>query len=257
MPTQPVAPPATIAGSGGPEYDDLSGCVLEGFCTLPPVSNKCDPWEELDWCQGDGGGGDCMNSQPGTDATQHQAITGCTSPGSGGPTPPPLPPSSGDPLCPTADTGECTQPPPPAVPSLSHDMARDTLPPDCSSITLTQWQHLYCFRASAPDSAQRRATLQALDAIAARGSQCAAIAETGRDLLAGGQIRFFAWQEGDAGAYGHRNTGIQINDGTVRLYGTPGSDYEGTLVHEIDHVLGFVDHIDDAGQLTPNMAQCG
>jgi hypothetical protein len=136
-------------------------------------------------------------------------------------------------------------------------MARDTLPPNCSDPNLTQWQRLYCFRAVPPDSAQKRATLQALDAIAARGAECAAIAQKGRELLASGQIQFFVPLEGDAGGYGHRNTGIQLNEASVRLYGTVGSSFEATLVHEIDHVLGFHDHIDAAGLQTPHMAQCG
>jgi hypothetical protein len=129
-------------------------------------------------------------------------------------------------------------------------------PPDCSAAFLNRWQDLYCNRRQEPDSAQVRATLQALDQIATRGEECAAIAQRGRDLLATGQITFFVWQEGGSGGYGHRNTGIQLDEGYARHYGTQGSRFERVLVHEIDHYLGH-GHIDSSGLETPHTAQCG
>jgi hypothetical protein len=136
-------------------------------------------------------------------------------------------------------------------------MARDTIPPDCSAADLDHWQQLYCFRATLPDSVQTRTTLQALDRIAERGDACVMVAELGRDLLARGKIQFFVWQEGDSGGYGHRNTGIQLDEALVRFYNTTGSILEHNLVHEIDHILGFLGHLDAAGAETPHTAQCG
>ena len=154
----------------------------------------------------------------------------------------------------TDDTDETVEPT--DEHSLANDMARDTLPPDCSATSLSQWQELYCYRALPPDSAQTRATLQALDAIATRGEECAQVAQKGRDLLASGQITFFVWKQGDAGGYGHRNTGIQLEEAYARLYGTTGSTFERALVHEVDHALGS-GHVDLAGLETPHTAQCG
>ena len=136
-------------------------------------------------------------------------------------------------------------------------METDTIPPeDCSAANLTHWAKLFCFRAFPPDSAQRAVTLQALDAIALRGPECAAIAQKGRELLASGWITFFVWQEGDPAAYGNPNTGIQLDEAFARLYSTGGSNFERTLVHEIDHVLRL-GHIDAAQLETPHTAQCG
>lgn len=61
----------------------------------------------------------------------------------------------------------------------------------------------------------------------------------------------------DAGGYGHRNTGIQLNKALVTFYGSPGSIFERTLVHEIDHLLGYLGHTDAAGVETVHTAQCG
>jgi hypothetical protein len=95
-----------------------------------------------------------------------------------------------------------------------------------------------------------------MDRIASRGPTCAAIAQKGRELLAAGQITFFVWQEGNAGGYGHRNTGIQIEAAYPQLYDEPNSSFEKVLVHEIEHVLGF-GHVDNAGLHTPHCELCG
>ena len=85
------------------------GCVIEGFCVLPPliVDGGCDPWESLDWCDG----GDCMTTVPWSPV--HQGTMGCPggggAPGAGGGTiPPPTDPGS---ICPTAATGDCPEAP--------------------------------------------------------------------------------------------------------------------------------------------------
>jgi hypothetical protein len=136
-------------------------------------------------------------------------------------------------------------------------MDRDTVPPeDCSASALSQWERLYCFRAVAPDTAQRRITSLALDRVAQRGGDCLLIAQRGRELLAAGQIRFFEWQEGDAGGYGHRNTGIQLDADYARLYTPEAPYFERVLVHEIDHVLGY-SHLEGQPLETPHTALCG
>jgi hypothetical protein len=223
--------------SGGPLLDEIpAGCVTDGVCTLEPITIIGDPGTGGGAKGGGGDGGDAGDPGGGACPTSYgddATVQGCT----GGSEPEPEPP--------------------PSQPSPAGDMVRDTIPPDCSAPDLSQWEELYCFRRMAPDSAQRRATLQALDQIAQRGDVCAEIAETGRGLLASGRITFFVWQQGDAAGYGHRNTDIQLNSDSARLYGTPGSTFEHILVHEIDHFRGFLGHIDAAGYETPNTAQCG
>lgn len=213
-----------------------------------PGPEECDPYTSLNWCEDDENV--CMTAMPGAD--QHLA-GGCDDtggPGGGTGTCP-----AWDPVC-AGGPGDGPDDPEPTPPPVD-DLARDTVPPDCSAAELDQWQRLYCFRASPPDSVQKAATLQALDQIAQRGDACAVIAEKGRELLARGGITFFTWQDGDAGGYGHRNTGIQLDKALVTFYGTPGSIFERTLVHEIDHVLGYLGHTDAAGVETVHTAQCG
>lgn len=240
-PTQPELSPVA------PVHDDqVQGCVGDGHCVLPGITTPGEPDEPPDcdmWWKPDCGA--CATTAIGA-PEDLQGTFGCpgggTGPGGGSN---PYNPGGGGPS-PTA----------PTEPPLGNDMSRDTIPPDCSAGDLSQWQELYCFRALPPDTAQTRATLQALDAIATRGEACAAIAQKGRELLATGQITFFIWQEGDSGGYGHRNTGIQLNRDSARLYGTSGSTFEHLLVHEIDHVLGF-GHLDSQPTETPHTSQCG
>jgi len=137
-----------------------------------------------------------------------------------------------NPTCP--DTG-C---PPAEEPSLADDMDRDTIPPaDCFDPNNDRWEKVYC-RATLPDTSQLRKTHQALNRITERGEACAILAQKGRELLASGQITFFAPEGTDAGGYGHRNTGIQLDAGFPAYYDYPDSRFEKVLVHEIDHVLG-------------------
>lgn len=186
-------------------------------------------YEKRKYPSEDDGGGQCMSSFDSSDP----AMQGCT--GGGG--------------NPGGDGAPET--------SLENDMARDTLPPtDCYAPDLSHWEELYCFRRTQPDSSQLRKTRQALDNIAARGGACLLVAQTGRELLAAGQITFYVAQEGDTGGYGHRNTGIQLDAAYAQWYDHPDSGYEKALVHEIDHVLGF-DHIDAAKLETPHSVQCG
>lgn len=78
------------AGRAGPAQDQqVQGCVLEGFCTLDPVSPApCDPWEDLNWCEG--GGDNCMMSVllPADPTVQSCPDTGGGG-GGGTPSPPP------------------------------------------------------------------------------------------------------------------------------------------------------------------------
>lgn len=139
------------------------------------------------------------------------------------------------------------------------DRMGDTIPPaDCADPNNTEWQKLYC-RSFLPNSQQTTNTQRALDRIAERGPECALIAQKGRELLASGDIRFFVWQEGDPGGYGHRNSGVQIDVDLVNHWdpvGNPYGGYEKMLVHEIDHVLGY-DHLDATKTSTPHTALCG
>lgn len=80
----PTAPSAAGTNGTAPAYDlTPQGCVLEGYCVLPPISGGgCDPYLELDWsCDNDG---DCMTSQP-VDAPDSALVTlsGCAGPGTG------------------------------------------------------------------------------------------------------------------------------------------------------------------------------
>lgn len=232
--------------------------------TLEPVIvvGKCDPDLSADQCGGDGGD-DCMTDAETTDPEMgytsgcYNGGGGTGSPGgtgggggggSGG---------SGGTSLPCPDYG-CTSTEPTEPRSLAGDMHRDTIPPaDCANPDNTAWQKLYC-RSTLPDAAEQEKLLQALDRIAARGSECAALAQIGRDLIARGGIKVFIWQSGDAGAYGHPNTGIQLDADLIRLYDpihSPGGSLEHHLVHEIDHVIRL-GHIDAAELETPHTAAC-
>lgn len=158
----------------------------------------------------------------------------------------------GTPSCP--DSG-CTQPEPEM--SLATDMLRDTIPPSsCVDPSNTHWQQLFC--RSSVDSAQAAKTRQALDRIAARGAECAVLAQKGREMLANGELRFFVWMQGDDAGYGHPNTGIQIAAQVLARYDPlqPDQDFEHVLVHELDHVFRR-DHLEGDTWNTPSTAQCG
>jgi hypothetical protein len=91
--------PPELAPDTPSQDDQQVQCVVGGVCLLPPVSPApCDPWEDLNWCEGDGG--NCITSLPGS--PEDQAITGCGggTPGGGTPPPPPPPPGDGTPQCP-------------------------------------------------------------------------------------------------------------------------------------------------------------
>jgi hypothetical protein len=232
-----------------PDGEQQSAACCDPVIVVAPGPTNCDPYLSLDGCTDDGN--ECMSAI----SDEYQNLSGgCNDTGGSGPDPTDTCPTR-DPTC-AGGPGDGSDNPEP-TPSYVDDMARDTIPPDCSADDLDHWEQLYCFRALPPDSAQTRATLQALDQIAQRGDACAVVAERGRELLARGQIGFFVWQQGDSGGYGHRNTGIQLDEALVRFYGTQGSIFERTLVHEIDHVLGFLGHIDSGGTETPHTAQCG
>lgn len=241
-PTDPTG--ETRPGTG----PSRGGLVLDPVVVVGHPAG-CDPYTDLNGCEGDDGKDPVCMTSTGPGSPDAYTLSGCTGTGSGGP-------GGGDGGGGGGGSPTGPEPTPDEERPLDGDMVRDTVPPDCSAANLSQWQALVCFRALPPDSVQTRATLQALDEIAKRGEECAAIAQQGRDLLAAGRLSFFVWQEGDAGGYGHRNTGIQLDEAGARLYGTFGSNFEETLVHEIDHVLGY-EHIDNAGLETPHTAQCG
>ncbi|HEU0298782.1 MAG TPA: hypothetical protein VFR37_04990 [Longimicrobium sp.] len=107
----PTAPQAGRINPTGPSYDQtVQGCVSDGYCVLPPISGGgCDPWEDLNWCEDDGG--QCMTSQPGTGDPEFVGIAGCPGTGPGGPggggtqpppSEPPPPTEPGD----TCNTGD-------------------------------------------------------------------------------------------------------------------------------------------------------
>jgi hypothetical protein len=105
---QPQSAPA-LEPAGPVQDTQVQGCVLEGFCVLEPVSPApCDPWEDLNWCEGDGGS--CITSvfQP-TDPT----VQSCPGDGGGGGglLPPPPPPDDGTSL--DEATATCAEPPAP------------------------------------------------------------------------------------------------------------------------------------------------
>lgn len=150
------------------------------------------------------------------------------------------------------------EPEPEFILSLENDLQRDTIPPaDCADPNNSAWQKLYC-RATLPDSIQQSKVQAALDRIAARGEACAVVAQLGRSMLAAAEIRFFEWRTGDATAYGHPNTDIQIAQELIARYDPTKADqdFEHVLVHEIDHMLRL-DHIGQDRWDTPHTAQCG
>lgn len=74
----PTAPDRVQAGTAGPSSD----YVLEPIIVIGDPRDTCDPWMDLNWCRGDGGG-TCMSSQPGEPTDPEQTtVTGC--PGGGG-----------------------------------------------------------------------------------------------------------------------------------------------------------------------------
>lgn len=82
--------------------DQVQGCVIDGHCTLPPISSTpCDPLENLDWCSDD----NCITSVfQSTDQSVQSCPGGGGAPGGGGTPPPPADTST---ICLTADTGAC------------------------------------------------------------------------------------------------------------------------------------------------------
>lgn len=106
-PTTPRGASKGMAGLG-PSRDDqrAQGCVIDGYCVLPPISGGgCDPHLELDWSCDDGGG-DCMTALPvGNTDSVYVGLSGCipdpTKPG-GGTEPLPSEPEPGD-SCSTGD----------------------------------------------------------------------------------------------------------------------------------------------------------
>jgi hypothetical protein len=72
-----------LAAPAQDEQVTPQGCVIDGLCTLPPISGGwCDPYEELDWsCDDD----PCMTSvgDP-TDPEEAVSVHGCPGGGGGG-----------------------------------------------------------------------------------------------------------------------------------------------------------------------------
>jgi hypothetical protein len=109
LPTQPVAP-----GDGAPAYEDAaqtsSCCILDPVIVVAPGPVECDPYQSLDWCEGDGG--ECMTSWTGSgDESGYLSTEGCNdtgggSPGDGSSPPPPGAPSPAEPP-PTVQPDTC------------------------------------------------------------------------------------------------------------------------------------------------------
>jgi hypothetical protein len=80
----PTNPDQRHAAGVAPLQDsEVQGCVVGGVCVLPPISGGgCDPWMELDWCQG--GGGNCMYSTPNPGDPHSTGTMGCGLGGGGG-----------------------------------------------------------------------------------------------------------------------------------------------------------------------------
>lgn len=104
------------------------GCVIEGYCVLPPISgggSTCDPHLELDWsCDGDG---DCLTSAGNpADPEGVLVVQGCPRTGGGGGGGSyPSPPDDPDPICPTVATSACPSEPPPPDTCWTNDPVVD------------------------------------------------------------------------------------------------------------------------------------
>jgi hypothetical protein len=238
--------PAAISPAGVRPSDALT---MPWYNVVVP---RCDPDLDLSFCEEE----DCMNSaveqQP---EDEFSAIVSCGGPGDPGSPGGPGSGGDGNPTVPPCPDYGCTEPEPEVT--LATDMMRDTIPPsDCAAPTNTHWQQIYC--RSSIDSEQASKTRQALDRIAARGAECAVLAQKGREMLAAGAIRFYSWTKGDEAAYGHPNTDIQIGAQIVGRYdpSQPDQDFEHILVHELDHMFRR-DHIEGQTWHTPNTALCG
>lgn len=89
----------------------VQGCVLKGLCVLDPVSPApCDPWESVNWCDGDGNGDNCMMSVFDSADPTVQSCPGDDGGASGGGGT--LPPPGDGTTCPVSEaTTTCPAPP--------------------------------------------------------------------------------------------------------------------------------------------------
>ena len=132
-------------------------------------------------------------------------------------------------------------------------------PPDCSkpeTLTLA-WEKAYC-RAMSPEGERLRRTTAGLNAIAAKGGECASIAATGQSLLENGSLRYFTAVEGDKGGWGAPSIGVLLGVGWVDNFGNEGNpNYDvflRLLVHEVEHTMGRPHLTDAAGAETNETA---
>lgn len=184
LPTSPsVEPAAQLAMTQGAVYADgwaeTQGCVLNGLCTLPPIvvdGGGCDPWLDLNWCQG--GGEQCMESI-GPSGSEFVGLASCPirGPGGGG--------SGGGGTLPPPNGG--TEP----LPSPADDLITQDLPNCAAPTTWTaEWHGPYC-NGSAPTGSKLSAFNSELDAMSAQGGICATLAQYGRTLLSQGRVRYY------------------------------------------------------------------
>jgi hypothetical protein len=111
LPTEPIAalPAGATAYEGAAQTP--SCCVLDPVIVVAPGPAECDPYQSLDWCEGEGGG-ECMTSQPETGGSEYQTTAGCNdtgggSPGDGSGSPPPGGPTPTEPPPPTEQPDTC------------------------------------------------------------------------------------------------------------------------------------------------------
>lgn len=111
--------------------------------------------------------------------------------------------------------------------------------------------------ASSPPTGERlQVTNTALDNIEQRGNECAAIAQKGRQLLQNYGLRYYPGSASSEGGWGGPQTGALLDEGWLyfvngqegTVVDTDGSklkvNLEFTLVHEIEHALGDLEHVD-------------
>ncbi|GAA5521641.1 hypothetical protein Asal01_01584 [Fodinibius salicampi] len=129
------------------------------------------------------------------------------------------------------------------------DIDPDTTDINCNNSDLKDWEEAWCM-SSVPGGEYLSKTNNALDNIEQRGSDCAAIAQKGKQLLNEYGLRYYPGGNFSFGGRGHPSMGVLLDelwlnyygDNTVKMTDVDGSEIkvnlEYGLVHEIEHAMG-------------------
>jgi hypothetical protein len=138
LPHYPAADLSATAPLHDEEYQSLACCDPVIVVAPGPVEPPCDPYTDLNWC--DGSGGDCMTSMEGEES---YGMFGCSGGGTGGATSPTCPIT--DPYCAGGSGGTGTQPSDPddgCNPQYDPDCNQPLSSADSATLRLARQRHL-------------------------------------------------------------------------------------------------------------------